>query len=91
MHSSPREAPLHLFGEHTPPEVEALLLDRYRRMTPAAKAAKVASLTATTHAVALAGLRLAHPHDTERELKLRLASRYIDRDLLERAFGPLPQ
>jgi hypothetical protein len=79
-----------LFGEDTSPEVEALLIERYRRMTPAQKAAKVASLTATVHAVALAGLRLAHPDATERELKLRLAARTIDRDLLERAFGPLP-
>lgn len=80
-----------LFGDDTPPEVEAQMLARYRRMTPAQKAAKVASLTASAHAVALAGLREAHPHATERELKLRLAMRYIDHDLLERACGPLPR
>jgi hypothetical protein len=79
-----------LFGEDTPTEVEVLMVERYRRMTPAQKAAKVASLTASTHAVALAGLRVAHPDATDRELKLRLALRYIDRDLLERAVGTLP-
>lgn len=78
------------FGDDTSPEVEAHLVDRIRRMTTAEKAAKVASLTASTHAVALAGLRIAHPHATERELKLLLALRYIDRALLERAVGPLP-
>ncbi len=82
---------MRLFGEDTPEDVEAMMVHRYRQMTPAAKAAKVASLTATVHAAALAGLRLAHPSETERELKLRLALRYIDRDLLQRACGPLPK
>jgi hypothetical protein len=80
-----------LFGEDTSPEVEALLVERYRQMTPAQKAAKVASLTASTHAVALAGLRQAYPDAGERELQLRLAGRFIDRALLQRAVGPLPE
>lgn len=79
-----------LFGDDTSPDVEARMLAHYRRMTAAEKAAKMASLTASVHAVALAGLRHAHPGATERELRLRLAARYIDRELLERAFGPLP-
>lgn len=81
---------MRLFGEDTSPEIEAMLVARYREMTPAQRAAKVASLTASAHAVALAGLRLAHPDATDRELQLRLAARFIDRALLERAVGPLP-
>ncbi len=81
---------MRLFGDDTSPEVEALLLERYRRMSPGEKLAKVASLTASVHAVALAALRQEHPGASERELQLRLAARYIDRELLERAFGPLP-
>lgn len=82
---------MRLFGEDTSPEVEVALIERYRRMTPAQRAAKVASLTASAHAAALAGLRLAHPGATERELTLRLAARFIDPELLERAVGPIPR
>lgn len=82
---------MRLFGEDTSPEMEARLVELYRRMTPAQRAAKVSSLTASAHAVALAGLRQVHPGDSERELRLRLAARYIDPELLERAMGPLPR
>lgn len=78
------------FGDDIPAEVEAMRVERYRQMSPAAKAAEMSALNAAARAAALAELRLAHPTETERELRLRLALQSIDRDLLERAFGRLP-
>ena len=34
-----------------------------------------------------AGVRLDHPHASERELFLRTAARHLDRDLMVRAYG----
>ncbi len=81
---------MRLFGDDTDPETERLMLELLRRMTPAQRLAKAMSLTSSTHAVALAALRLAHPDDSERTLKIRLAARMWGRELVEKAFGELP-
>lgn len=81
---------MRLFGDDTTPEVERLMVEAYRRMTPAQRLAKVASLNASIRAVALAQLREQHPEASERELKLRLFARSADPELFARAFGELP-
>jgi hypothetical protein len=71
----------------TRPEVENLLLEGYRRMSPAQKFARVAALNATVTALAAQGLRLRSGDLPEREQRLRLASLWLDADLMVRAFG----
>lgn len=68
-------------------EAEEVLFAAYRRMTPSEKWHRVADLTRTARAFALAGLRMRHPQASERELLLRLASTYIDRQTMIAAFG----
>ena len=71
----------------TPPAIEALLVEGYRRMTPAQKLELVGALTRTLRQLALADVRRRHPDADEREQTLRVASRWIEPALMARAFG----
>ncbi len=75
----------------THPDVEAFLIEGYRRMLPAAKLQQVALLTQTVQKLALADIRRRYPEADEREQALRLASRWIDTELMVRAFGWNPE
>ena len=50
-----------LFSRDTRPEVVGVLLDGYRRMTPAEKLARVADLSAASRQMAAARIRQQHP------------------------------
>lgn len=71
----------------TSPEVEKLLIEGYRRMSPAQKLARVQALTQAVQELALLDVRRRHPNADERELALRVASRWIEPDLMLRALG----
>jgi hypothetical protein len=70
----------------TSPEVERLQIERWRRMSPAEKAAIVSGLTQTACDLALAGIRLRHPDASPREQFLRLALITLGPDLARRAY-----
>lgn len=69
------------------PEIEALMIAGYRSMTPAQKIAIVTALIQTVQELALSDIRRRHPNADARELTLRLASRSVDPELLQRATG----
>ena len=71
----------------TAPEVERVLLEGYRRMSPAEKLRRVEELNETALQLAAQGMRLRHGALPERELRLRLASLWLEPDLMRRAFG----
>jgi len=71
----------------TQPDIEAMLIEGYRRMTPAQKLARVRELIRCVQELALTDIRRRHPDAGEREQALRLASRWLDPDLMLRAFG----
>ena len=71
----------------TDPRIEAILIEGYRRMSPAQKLAQVGQLTRTVQELARLDVRRRHPEADEHEQALRVASRWIDRDLMIRAFG----
>ena len=71
----------------TSPEVERILVEGYRRMSPAQKLARVQALTQAVQELALLDVRRRHPNADERELALRVASRWIEPDLMLRALG----
>jgi hypothetical protein len=71
----------------THPDIEAMRIEAYRRMTPTQKLEIVCELNKAVRELSLADIRRRHPHADERELMLRLASRTVDPDLLKRAFG----
>ncbi len=71
----------------TPPEIERLVIEGYRRMSTGERAQRVWELSEFARGLALADIRRHHPDADERECLLRLASRYLDPDLLKRATG----
>lgn len=70
----------------TNPNVEAFIVDGYRRMSPAQKIARVTELTRTVQQLALADIRRRYPTASPREQSLRLASRWLDPELMRKAF-----
>ncbi len=71
----------------TDARIEALLIAGYRAMSPTQKVERVRSLTRAIQELALLDIRRRHPDADEREHTLRLASRWLDADLMKRAFG----
>ncbi len=56
-------------------------------MSVSQKLARVTALTRAVQELALLDIRRRHPDAGQREVALRLASRWIDADLMKRAFG----
>jgi len=75
----------------TSPAMEAILIDGYRRMSPAEKLERVRQATHAAQQMALVRLQERYPDATPRELALRLASLWLDRDLMDKAFGWRPE
>lgn len=73
--------------EDTSPSAQRVLIEGYRRMSPARKAQQVVELTHAVQQLALARLRSEDPDATDRELQIRLAALWIPADLLERALA----
>jgi len=76
----------------TPIEVEARWIEGLRRMGPEARLLSACDLTATVRTLAAARIRERYgPGLSDRELRLRLASLWLDRRTLARAFGWDPE
>jgi hypothetical protein len=71
----------------TDPRAEAVLIAGYRAMSASQKLARVSALTRGVQELALLDIRRRHPHADAREVALRLASRWLDAELMKRAFG----
>jgi len=71
----------------TPPEIEQRLLEGYRRMTAAQKLQIMQDLQRTAQLLALSDIRRRYPEASEREVRLRLAARWIEPELMKKAFG----
>jgi len=76
---------------NTHPEVEQLMIEAYRAMTPAQKLARVQALNETVMQLAAARLKKEYGPMPERELRLRLASLRFDRATMMRVFGWDPE
>ena len=70
----------------TPPEIEAMQIEGWRRMTATEKAALITGLTQATFDLALAGIRHRHPAASAREQFLRRAILMYGRELAARAY-----
>jgi hypothetical protein len=76
----------------TPPEIEEILLERYRRMTPLEKLMQVFELNHMAQSMAAMRIQARYgPNLSERELRLRLASLWLDRKTMIAAFGWDPE
>jgi hypothetical protein len=80
----PHEAPA---PTDTDPKVEALLIARYRAMSPLEKLEIVRRLNRSLIILSEAGVRRRHPGIGERDVKLRAAALRLPRETMIRAFG----
>ena len=78
-------------SDDTPPEIERLVIEGYRRMPAARKLQIMQDLTRTAHLLALSEIRRRYPQASAREVQLRLASRWLEPALLRQAFGWDPE
>lgn len=75
------------FVSDTSSEIEVRMIEGYRRMNAAQKLACVRALTRSVQELALADIRRRHPQAGERELTLRLHSRWLEPELMARVFS----
>jgi hypothetical protein len=71
--------------------VEQIVVEGWRSMSPAEKVRVVRELTSTARRFSLAGIRRRHPEASEREVRLRLASFWLDRETMIRLFDWDPE
>ena len=74
-------------SEDTSEAIERLQVEAWRSWTPAEKLARMVAMTRRLQEIQLAEIRRRHPDADEWELKMRLASRRLDPELMRRAFG----
>lgn len=76
----------------TPPDIEEIVLEGYRRMTPAQKLRRVVELGVAAQAMAAARIRDRYgPEISERDLRLRLAALQLDRQTMIEVFDWDPE
>jgi hypothetical protein len=75
------------FSPDTSPEVQRLLVERWRAMPTWRKAELVNALSRDCERLALAGIRERHPDATPEEARLRLGALRLGRELMIQAFG----
>ncbi len=76
----------------TPPDVEEILLEGYRRMTPGERLVRAFDMSRAVQQLALVRIRAEYGPDlTEREERLRLASLWLPRETMVEVFGWDPE
>jgi hypothetical protein len=76
----------------TAPEAEEILLERYRQMSPLEKLRQVFELNHMAQTMAAMRIQARYgPNLSERELRLRLAALWLDRETMIAAFGWDPE
>jgi hypothetical protein len=71
----------------TDPQIEAILIDAYRKMTPAQKLERVKQMNRAIQELQLVDIRRRFPAAGENEVRMRLAARWIPAPLMKKAFG----
>jgi hypothetical protein len=74
-------------SEDTHPDIERILIEAARRMTPAQKVGQVGQMNRFIRNMQEAEIRRMHPEASEREIELRLVSRWLPADLMRTALG----
>jgi len=71
----------------TPLKIQKILIDGYRKMTPQQKIKRVSELNKSIQQLALARIRRQYGEIPEMEQRLRLASLWLDREIMIKVFG----
>lgn len=79
-----------MHASDTAPEIAALQLAIYARMSPERKLAVVEDANRTARLLTLSGLRKRHPEADEDEIRLRLFHLVLGEELATKAYGSLP-
>ena len=72
--------------QDTSPQIQQVIIEGYRRMSPQEKLRRVDELTKAVQQLALARIRKQYGPLPEREQQLRLASLWLDRDIMKQVF-----
>jgi hypothetical protein len=78
-------------AEDTPLEIEGIIIEGYRRMSPTDKLRRVSEMTRAAQQMALLRIDKQYPNATDRERQLRLASLWLTREQMLSAFGWDPE
>ena len=70
----------------TSPEVERIMIEGYRKMPAWKKLEQMLELTQLVQQLAMNDIRRRYPLADDRERKLRLASRWLEPELMKKAF-----
>ncbi len=79
--------PMSKICNDTHPEVERILIERYRQMSAVEKWQRMTELCQFAEAMAMADVRERYPDATERECFLRVASRRLSPEIMRKAYG----
>lgn len=77
--------------QDTPPHIQKIIVEGYRRMSPQEKFRQIDELTITVQQLALARIIKKYGPVSEQEQRLRLASLWLDRETMVRVFQWDPQ
>lgn len=72
--------------QDTPPHIQKMLIEGYRQMSPQEKFKRVSELTKAIQQLALARIRTQYGPISEREQQLRLASLWLEPEIMRRVF-----
>lgn len=75
-------------ADDTAPEAELVLIELLRRASPARKCQMIVAANRAGRALAMAGLRSRHPHESPERLWRRLADLWLGPELAAAAYGP---
>ena len=73
--------------EDTSPEAWKVLLDLYRKMSPDEKLQRTIEMSDFLRSLSEAGVRADYPEASEREVFLRVAQRFLGKELFEKVYG----
>ncbi len=78
-----------VLSSDTHPKMEALQIQLWRQASPTRKMHMLAQLNASTHMLALTGLRSRYPQASEAELRRRLADLLLGEELAHKLYGEI--
>ncbi|MDD3926906.1 MAG: hypothetical protein PHT33_09635 [bacterium] len=79
------------YARDTSPQIQEILIEGYRRMSPQEKLKRVTELTKAVQQLALARILQQYGPCSEREQRLRLAALWLDRETMIRVFNWDPE
>lgn len=77
--------------DDTPPQIQKILIEGYRRMSPQQNLKQVSEMTRAVQQLTLARIRKQYRPCSEREQQLRLAALWLDRETMIKVFNWDPQ